>query len=50
MVGQSERVIRRRIRDRLDREKLARGAMAQAGLSGVADDIEATLRGTASSS
>ena len=49
MAGQSERVIRRTIRDRLDREKASRGVMARSGVVGVQKSVEEALGSAASS-
>jgi hypothetical protein len=46
MAGQSERRIRRNIRDRLDREKLVLGAKAFADQSGPAQEVGRRLRET----
>jgi hypothetical protein len=44
MAGQSERLIRRNVRDRLDREKLVLGAVAVAGRNSPAGEVEKRLR------
>jgi hypothetical protein len=43
--GQDERLVRRKIRDHLDGEKISRGKTARSGLETIKDDLRAALTG-----